>query len=96
MKINEYYKNYLALHQNTSCRRFHVVGNIVSFIFVVYCVISQKWLFVLAAPFLVYPFAWLGHFLFEKNTPAAWSNPIKAKVCDWLMLKDIVTGKIKW
>jgi len=36
------------------------------------------------------------HFLFEKNTPAAWSNPIKAKVCDWLMLKDIVTGKIKW
>jgi len=47
-------------------------------------------------PFVVYPFAWIGHIYFEKNKPAAWSNPIKAKICDWLMTKDILTGKIKW
>lgn len=50
----------------------------------------------LAAPFIVYPFAWFGHFYYEKNKPAAFSDPIKSKICDWLMFKDIITGKIKW
>jgi hypothetical protein len=48
------------------------------------------------APFVVYPFAWTGHFFFEKNKPAAFSDPIKAKICDFLMFKDVLTGKIKW
>jgi hypothetical protein len=43
---------------------------------------------------VVYPFAWSGHFFFEKNTPAAFSRPLWAKACDWVMLKDVVTGKI--
>ena len=54
------------------------------------------WWFLLAAPLVVYPFAWTGHFLFEKNTPAAWSHPIKAKVCDWKMMWDTFTGKLEW
>jgi len=50
----------------------------------------------LLTPFVVYPFAWSGHFFFEKNKPAAFSNPFWAKACDWVMLKDIITGKIRW
>ena len=46
--------------------------------------------------FIVYPFAWSGHFFFEKNKPAAFKHPIKAKICDWLMLFDIIRGKIKF
>ena len=54
------------------------------------------WWFLIGAPFIVYPFAWSGHFFFEKNTPAAWTNPIKAKVCDWKMTWDTLTGKLEW
>jgi hypothetical protein len=50
----------------------------------------------LLTPFVVYPFAWTGHFVFEKNEPAAFSHPLWAKACDWVMLKDILTGKIPW
>jgi len=53
------------------------------------------WLLLVATPFVVYPFAWSGHFFFEKNTPAAFTRPIWAKACDWVMLKDIITGKIE-
>ena len=49
----------------------------------------------LLSPFVVYPFAWFGHYFFEKNKPAAFSDPIKAKICDWIMLYDILRGKIK-
>ena len=31
-----------------------------------------------------------------KNIAAAFTNPIWAKACDWVMLKDILIGKIKW
>jgi hypothetical protein len=48
------------------------------------------------APFIIYPFAWTGHFFFEKNKPAAFSDPVKAKISDFIMLKDVLTGKIKW
>jgi hypothetical protein len=50
----------------------------------------------LLVPFIVYPFAWSGHFFFEKNKPAAFKHPVKAKICDWIMLFDIIRGKIKF
>jgi len=46
-------------------------------------------------PFVIYPFAWSGHFFFENNTPAAFSKPLWAKACDWIMFKDILLGRIK-
>ena len=54
----------------------------------------EVWLLLVLSPVVVYPFAWSGHYFFEKNTPAAFSNPLWAKLCDWIMLKDILIGKI--
>jgi len=33
--------------------------------------------------------------LFEKNDPAAWRHPFKAKAADWRMMWDMFRGKIK-
>jgi hypothetical protein len=46
------------------------------------------------APVLVYPFAWTGHLVFEKNTPATWSNPWYSVLADLRMTWDIVRGRI--
>ena len=58
-------------------------------------VYHQAWLLLLAAPFIVYPFAWSGHYFFEKNEPAAFSAPVKAKISDWMMFRDILLGRLK-
>ena len=96
MKLSEYYEMYLTLHQNTINRRLHVAGQIATILFILWAILSQHYLMLVLSPFIVYPFAWTGHFFFEKNKPAAFSNPIYAKISDWIMLKDIITGKIKW
>ena len=102
MKIKEYYKHYLSLHQNKTCRRLHVLDQTMTLIYlacVIHLVLSISAFFIpllLLVPFIVYPFAWSGHFFFEKNRPAAWSRPLWAKACDWVMLKDIIIGRIKW
>jgi hypothetical protein len=94
MTIDEYYKLYLRLHQNKNCRRLHFVGQCVTIVFTIIVLYNWYWWLVPFIPFVIYPFAWLGHFFFEKNTPAAFSNPIKAKICDWLMFRDILLGRI--
>jgi hypothetical protein len=71
------------------------LGQCATIAFVIACLTTNKFLFLIATPFVVYPFAWTGHFLFEKNEPAAFKDPVKAKICDWIMFKDILLGKVK-
>lgn len=47
-------------------------------------------------PVIGYGFAWLGHFIFEKNRPATFVYPLYSLLGDWVMFKDIVVGKIKF
>ena len=95
MDLKEYYKEYLKLHKNKNCIRMHVLGQFVTISFVIAVLIAayiygaKYTILLLLSPFVVYPFAWIGHFYFEKNSPAAFSDPIKAKICDWKMLYDI-------
>ena len=96
MTLKEYYEMYLTLHQNKTNRRLHVLGQFMTILYIVFCILSGYYLLLLAAPFVVYPFAWSGHYFFEKNKPAAFKDPIKAKISDWIMLKDILTGKIEF
>ena len=94
MTFNEYYEHYLTLHQNKWCRRLHILGQLATIGYILAVVSSGLWGALLLTPFVVYPFAWAGHFVFEKNTPAAFTHPLWAKACDWVMLKDVITGKI--
>lgn len=95
MNMEEYYKYYLTLHQNLWCRRLHVLGQLTTISYIVYCLLSKHWLLLLLTPFIVYPFAWSGHFFFEKNKPAAFSAPSRAKLADWMMLRDYVLGRVE-
>ena len=94
MTFKEYYEYYLTLHQNKLNRYMHVVGQFATIVYIFAVILDGWWLGLMGAPFIVYPFAWAGHFLFEKNKPAAFSDPFRAKVCDWIMLKDVLTGKL--
>ena len=94
MTFSEYYKHYLTLHQNKWCRRLHVLGQLATITYVVSVVSLGWWPALILAPFVVYPFAWTGHYVFEKNEPAAFTHPLWAKACDWVMLKDIIVGRI--
>jgi hypothetical protein len=96
MTFKEYYRYYLTLHTNKWCRRLHFLGQLITLLFIT-VVIYQKLLpLLILAPFVVYPFAWSGHYFFEKNKPAAFSNPLWAKICDLIMCKDMLIGRIKF
>ena len=50
--------------------------------------------FLLAGLVSGYAFAWIGHFFFEKNRPATFKHPFYSLMGDWVMFKDMLTGKV--
>jgi hypothetical protein len=95
MTFKEYYQHYLTLHQHPMNRYLHFIGQLTTITYIVSVIAIGWWWGIIGAPFVVYPFAWAGHFFYEKNKPAAFSNPLWAKACDWIMFKDILTGKLR-
>ena len=96
MNFKQYYQHYLTLHQNKNNRRLHVLGQTATILYVIMCITRLPLVMILLTPFIVYPFAWSGHYYFEKNKPAAFSRPLWAKACDWVMLRDIILGRLSW
>lgn len=96
MKFEDYYRHYLTLHQNKTCRRLHLVGWPVGTIVLLFICFRPEfwWTFFLVIP-IGYAFAWIGHFFFEKNTPATFKNPLFAYLSEVRMVWEMCTGKLE-
>jgi hypothetical protein len=92
----EFYPYYLQEHSNDVCRRLHYVGSLLVLGILGYALFTQQWLWLLAIPLAGYGFAWVGHFVFEKNKPATFKYPLYSFMGDWVMLKDAFTGRIRF
>ncbi|MBA6327939.1 DUF962 domain-containing protein [Colwellia sp. MB02u-6] len=94
--FKSFYPFYLSQHENIICRRLHFIGSSLIIITLTYVLINAAWPLFWILPFLGYGFAWLGHFFFEKNTPATFTYPWYSLLGDWVMYKDILMGKLKF
>ena len=56
--------------------------------------VTANWKLFLLTPLAGYGFAWVGHFFFEKNRPATFKYPFYSLLADWVMMKDILIGRI--
>jgi hypothetical protein len=91
-----FYPFYLSQHQNIICRRLHFFGSLSILLVLGFIIFSASWLLLLLLPLIGYGFAWIGHFYFEKNRPATFIYPFYSFIGDWVMFKDMLSGKIKF
>ena len=95
-RFADFYSFYLAEHSNRTCRRLHFAGTSLGLAcFVTLLVTLNPW-WLLAGLTCGYAFAWVGHFVFEKNRPATFKYPFYSFAGDWVMYANIWTGKIKF
>lgn len=92
----EFYPYYLSEHSNDTSRRLHYLGSTLVLALLAWSVLSQNFWWLLALPVLGYGFAWVGHFFFEKNKPATFKYPLYSFMGDWVMLRDALTGRIRF
>lgn len=92
----DFYPYYLSEHQDTVCRRLHFVGSSLIIFTIIYAVLNAQFVLLWLIPVLGYGFAWVGHFFYEHNRPATFTYPFYSFLGDWVMFKDMLTGKIKF
>ncbi|MBU9144813.1 Mpo1-like protein [Burkholderia multivorans] len=90
----DFYPYYLNEHQNRTSRRLHFIGSLGVIGCVAMAIATGAWAWLPAAVVCGYGFAWVGHFFFEKNRPATFRHPVYSLMGDWVMFRDICTGKI--
>ena len=91
-----FYAFYLKEHSNTTCRRLHFLGSTLSLICLAMLAITGKPQYFLYGLLCGFGCACIGHFVFEKNKPASFKRPLYSFMGDWVMYKDMWTGKIKF
>lgn len=94
--FREFYPFYLSEHAHPTCRRLHFVGSTLVLACFIAVLFTRSLWWVAGAVFAGYGFAWIGHFVFEKNRPATFKHPVYSLVGDWVMFKDMLSGRIRW
>ncbi|MFM8589167.1 MAG: Mpo1-like protein [Limnohabitans sp.] len=84
----------MSEHSNRTCRRLHFIGSSLALVCLVLWAATGEPGFLAGALLSGYGLAWVGHFVFEKNRPASFRRPLYSFMGDWVMFKDILTGRI--
>ncbi|MGN6478876.1 Mpo1-like protein [Luteibacter sp.] len=92
--FREFYPFYLGEHADVRCRRMHFAGSLVVLAALVLAFATGHWAWLWLAPVGGYGFAWIGHFIFEKNRPATFKHPLYSLMGDWVMFWDILRGRV--
>ncbi len=90
----EFYPFYLTEHSNRTCRRMHFIGSSLALVCLGFLLATGKPQFLLYGLLCGYACAWIGHFVFEKNKPASFKQPLYSFMGDWVMYKDMWLGKV--
>jgi hypothetical protein len=90
----EFYPYYLSEHRHPTCRQLHFVGTTLVIASLVAALVTRSAWWLVAAPLVGYGFAWIGHFVFEKNRPATFAHPFYSLVGDFVMWKDMLTRRL--
>jgi hypothetical protein len=83
--FKEFWPFYLNEHSNPTNRRLHFIGTLLVHFLLLGIMISRQWKLLWILPLFGYFFAWVGHFVVEKNRPATFKHPLWSLMGDFKM-----------
>ena len=92
----EFWPFYVAEHSQPATRVLHLIGTTLGVALVVYFIATGRWWLILLALVPGYGFAWLAHFVVEKNRPATFKYPLWSLMGDYKMIGLMLTGRMGW
>jgi len=90
----DFYPFYLSEHSHRSCRRLHFLGTTLVITTAVAALATARPGLLWLMPVFGYGFAWFAHFFVEKNRPATFRHPFYSLFGDFVMYRDMLTGRI--
>lgn len=93
MSFPEYFPRYMSAHTTMANRWLHVTGVISGAALVGLAIRRRRFRYVPAGALTLFGWAWIGHFIVERNTPAGFRNPILAIPGDLALTGLMLTGR---
>lgn len=91
---HQFYRFYLTEHRNIMSRRLHFAGSSIGLYFFSKAILKRKLRYFIYGLVSGYACAWVGHFVFEKNKPASFKQPLYSFISDWRMFSDVLRGNL--
>ena len=85
---------YLQEHSNALNRRLHFAGTTLVNLLALTALVQGRPGLLAWLPVAGYGFAWVGHFIVEKNRPATFKYPLWSLMGDYKMYGMMLTGKL--
>ncbi|HET6976906.1 MAG TPA: DUF962 domain-containing protein [Pyrinomonadaceae bacterium] len=92
--FSEFWPFYVSEHRKPATRLLHLIGTSAGIALLVYLIASGRWWLFLLGFVPGYGFAWLAHFLIEKNKPATFQYPLWSFMGDYKMIALMITGRM--
>lgn len=92
----EFYSFYLSEHKNKTSRQLHFIGTLLVFVLIFLALFFERSYLWFLIPVMGYGFAWVGHYFFEKNTPATFKYPLWSLLSDFRLFFDILFGRLSF
>ncbi|MEJ2106183.1 MAG: DUF962 domain-containing protein [Acidiferrobacteraceae bacterium] len=89
----EFWPFYVCEHSVPATRILHFVGTATIAPLAAAAILYSPWFF-LAIPFSAYGFAWIAHFLVERNRPATFTYPVWSLMGDFRMFALMCAGRM--
>ena len=91
--FKDFYPYYISEHSHKTTKLLHFIGTTFSLYFLINFFLSFEIKFIFFSLMSGYGFAWVAHFVVEKNKPATFTYPLYSFVADHLMYIEILRGK---
>ena len=90
--FGEFWPYYLREHSKPRTRLLHYVGTSIVVGIAAFALLFGNLLWLLAIPLAGYGFAWLAHFVVERNRPATFTYPLWSLRADFRLYRIALTG----
>ena len=92
--FGEFWPFYLGEHRDPKNRGLHYIGTFLVLSVLTFALIQRQYLVLIAMPVLGYGFAWVGHFIVERNRPATFTYPTWSLLADFKMFFLALIGRM--
>ena len=90
----EFCPHYMREHSRADTRALHYAGTTLVVALAIGAVLSGHLLWLVAVPIAGYFFAWVAHFVLERNRPATFTHPLWSLAADFRMWFLWLTGRL--
>ena len=92
--FEDFWPYYLGEHSNLTNRVLHFIGTTCVIALAVTAAVTMQPLVLVGLPLFGYGFAWVGHFVVEKNRPATFKHPLWSLRGDFRMYGRMLRGQL--